>query len=40
VEPDHVHVLMDGRIVASGGRQLALEVEAKGYEWLRQAVES
>jgi len=40
VEPDHVHVLMDGRIVASGGRELALEVEAKGYEWLRQAVES
>jgi Fe-S cluster assembly ATP-binding protein len=40
VEPDHVHVLMGGRIVASGGRQLALEVEAKGYEWLRQAVES
>jgi len=39
VEPDYVHVLMDGRIVASGGRELALEVEAKGYEWLRQAVE-
>ncbi len=39
VEPDQVHVLMDGRIVASGGRELALEVEGKGYEWLRQAVE-
>ena len=35
--PDHVHVLSDGRIVQSGGRELALELEAKGYVWLEGA---
>jgi Fe-S cluster assembly ATP-binding protein len=34
IVPDHVHVLADGRIVRSGGRELALELEAKGYGWL------
>lgn len=34
ITPDHVHVLADGRIVASGGRELALELEARGYGWL------
>ncbi len=32
--PDRVHVLVDGRIVKSGGKDLALELEAKGYAWL------
>ncbi len=32
--PDFVHVLKDGRIVESGGRELALELEARGYDWL------
>jgi len=32
--PDHVHVLVDGRIVRSGGKELALELEEKGYAWL------
>ncbi|MCX8092001.1 MAG: Fe-S cluster assembly ATPase SufC [Verrucomicrobiae bacterium] len=32
--PDFVHVLVDGRIVRSGDRQLALELEAKGYDWV------
>ena len=40
ITPDRVHVIMDGRIVRSGGRDLALELEAKGYEWIRKAVES
>ena len=31
IVPDHVHVLADGRIVASGGKELALELEAEGY---------
>jgi Fe-S cluster assembly ATP-binding protein len=31
IVPDHVHVLADGRIVKSGGKELALELEAKGY---------
>jgi Fe-S cluster assembly ATP-binding protein len=31
IVPDHVHVLIDGRIVRSGGKELALELEAKGY---------
>src|SRR3954470_8822892 len=34
--PDFVHVLSDGRIVRSGGKELALELEAKGYGWLEQ----
>jgi Fe-S cluster assembly ATP-binding protein len=33
--PDYVHVLADGRIVRSGGKELALELEQKGYDWLR-----
>jgi Fe-S cluster assembly ATP-binding protein len=35
-----VHVLTAGRIVKSGGKELALELEARGYEWLEEAVES
>ena len=35
IVPDVVHVLMDGRIVKSGGRELALRLEEKGYDWLR-----
>ena len=34
IVPDHVHVLMDGRIVRSGGSELALQLEDQGYEWL------
>jgi Fe-S cluster assembly ATP-binding protein len=34
IVPDHVHVLANGRIVKSGTRQLALELEDKGYDWL------
>ncbi len=37
IVPDVVHVLMDGRIVRSGGRELALELEDRGYEWLETA---
>jgi Fe-S cluster assembly ATP-binding protein len=36
IEPDHVHVMLDGRIVTSGGKELALELEEKGYDWVRQ----
>ncbi len=36
VVPDHVHVLIDGLIVRSGGRELALELEERGYDWLRK----
>jgi Fe-S cluster assembly ATP-binding protein len=32
--PDHVHVLTGGRIARSGGRELALELEEKGYGWV------
>src|SRR5205085_3034411 len=34
IVPDFVHVLTDGRIVRSGGKELALELEAKGYGWV------
>ncbi|QIN84899.1 Fe-S cluster assembly ATPase SufC [Rubrobacter tropicus] len=36
IEPDHVHVMLDGRIVTSGGKDLALQLEDKGYDWVRQ----
>jgi len=38
IVPDYVHVLSNGRIVKSGGKELALELEARGYEWLEDAV--
>ncbi len=38
IVPDHVHVLAGGRIVKSGGKELALELEAKGYDWLLEPV--
>lgn len=37
VKPDKVHVLIDGKIVHSGGRELALTLEEKGYDWLLEA---
>ncbi len=36
IVPDFVHVLMEGRIVKSGGKEMALELEAKGYAWLEK----
>src|SRR5678815_2065732 len=36
IVPDYVHVLAGGRIVRSGGKELALELEAKGYDWLTE----
>ncbi len=35
IVPDHVHVLYKGRIVRSGGKELALALEEKGYDWLK-----
>ncbi len=40
IEPDHVHVMLDGRIVTSGGKELAEELEDKGYDWVRQEFSS
>lgn len=37
IQPDYVHVLADGRIVKTGGKELALELEEKGYDWLLPA---
>jgi Fe-S cluster assembly ATP-binding protein len=36
IKPDHVHVMADGKIVKSGGPELALELEEKGYEFLKE----
>ncbi len=38
IVPDFVHVLFEGKIVKSGGKELALELEEKGYEWIKDAV--
>ncbi len=40
IVPDVVHVLMDGRIVRTGGKDLALELEERGYDWIRSGVEA
>jgi Fe-S cluster assembly ATP-binding protein len=36
IVPDFVHIMIDGRIIRTGGKELALEVEDKGYDWLRE----
>src|SRR5690554_6833759 len=36
IVPDYVHVLMDGKIVKSGTKELALELEEKGYDWIKE----
>jgi Fe-S cluster assembly ATP-binding protein len=38
IVPDFVHVLVDGRIVRSGGKELALELEEKGYDWIKEDI--
>jgi Fe-S cluster assembly ATP-binding protein len=35
IVPDFVHVLYNGRIVKSGGKELAYELEEKGYDWIK-----
>ena len=36
IVPDFVHVMVDGRIVKSGGKELALDLDEKGYDWIRE----
>jgi Fe-S cluster assembly ATP-binding protein len=36
VEPDHVHVMLDGKVAKSGGAELAEQLEADGYDWVRE----
>ncbi len=38
VKPDVIHVMMDGKFVMTGGKDLALELEEKGYDWIREEV--
>jgi Fe-S cluster assembly ATP-binding protein len=40
VTPDHIHVLYRGKIVRSGGRELATELEEKGYDWITNAIDA
>ncbi len=40
IVPDRVHVLYDGRVVKSGGKELAMELEAQGYDWVKEEVEA
>ncbi|EAS20758.1 FeS assembly ATPase SufC [Flavobacteria bacterium BBFL7] len=40
IVPDYVHVLYKGRIVKSGGKELALELEERGYDWIKEEVEA
>jgi Fe-S cluster assembly ATP-binding protein len=36
IVPDYVHVMLGGRLIKTGGRELALELEARGYDWVRE----
>jgi len=38
IKPNHVHILLDGRIVKSGGAELAMTLEEKGYDWIKKEV--
>jgi Fe-S cluster assembly ATP-binding protein len=40
IVPDRVHIMWDGRIVHSGGKELALELETKGYDWVKTELAS
>lgn len=40
IKPDHVHIMLNGRIVETGGPDLALHLEEQGYDWLREKVEN
>ena len=40
IVPDFVHVIYDGKIVKSGGKGLALELEEKGYDWITKQLEA
>ena len=38
IVPDFVHVMTDGKIVRTGGKELALELEDRGYDWIKQEI--
>ena len=38
--PDYVHVLFDGKIVKSGNKELAFELEKKGYDWIKEEIKN
>jgi Fe-S cluster assembly ATP-binding protein len=40
IKPQHVHILVDGQIAMTGGPELALELEEKGYDWVKERIES
>ncbi len=40
IKPDYVHILYKGRIVHTGGPELALELEEKGYDWIKQEADN
>jgi Fe-S cluster assembly ATP-binding protein len=40
IKPDVVHVMMNGRIVETGGEDLALHLEEHGYDWIREKIEN
>jgi Fe-S cluster assembly ATP-binding protein len=40
IKPEHVHILVNGQIAVTGGPELALELEEKGYDWVKEGIES
>ncbi|MDD2695718.1 MAG: Fe-S cluster assembly ATPase SufC, partial [Anaerolineales bacterium] len=40
IKPDYVHIMLDGRVVESGGADLALHLDEQGYDWIREKMET
>ena len=40
IKPDFVHVLLDGKIVKSGGKELSFKLEEKGYDWIKEELKN
>lgn len=39
IKPDYIHVMQDGQIIKTGTRELALELEKKGYDWIKESID-
>ena len=40
IEPDRVHVMADGKIIRSGPKELAIELDNRGYDWVREPIDA
>jgi Fe-S cluster assembly ATP-binding protein len=40
IKPDQIHIMIDGRVVETGGPEMALDLEQRGYDWVREKYEN